>query len=128
MRIYIASSFLNKENVRIARDLCVSAGHTITFDWTSEDAGERTGLELANYLSNAALKDYNGARTADVLIVLHDDRGRGMATEFGIALGLGIPVFIVGAYDPTGHMRNIFYHLHVNHCASIVEVLERLAA
>jgi hypothetical protein len=97
-------------------------------DWTPEDAGDRTGNELTLYLANAARKDLNGVRTAEVVIVLHDDRGRGMATEFGAALGYGIPVIIVGARDITGHMKNIFYHLPLTHVETMAEVIRVLAA
>lgn len=123
MNVYVASSFLRKDDVRALHQLLRAQGHTISYDWTPEDATPYVDkpAALRAYLAAGAERDFLGVIGADVLIVLHDDRGRGMATEFGLALGRGLPVIVVGARPAAPHleMRNVFYYLPA---ASILHV------
>jgi len=93
MRIFVASSYLNKRKARQAMEWFRIRGHTITFDWTRPERGK-----TAWYLRKKALADFNGVMDADLLVVIWPGR-LGTATEIGIALGKGIPVIIVGQPD-----------------------------
>lgn len=102
MRIYVASKFENPRAPEVAAQL-EAAGHTITFKWWESTVADAT----------QALEDFNGVISADalVLIVDADYRYSGALTEFGIALGRHIPVYIIGnAIDinPRGCSPNIF--------------------
>jgi hypothetical protein len=114
MRVYVASSFSRKPDVRRVMDLLRAAGHEISYDWTPEDASGLTAAGLEEMLRGAATRELEGVLSADAAVVLHDERGRGMATEFGVAVAARKFVVVVGARaDPTewGEMRNVFYYL-----------------
>lgn len=134
MNGYVASSFARKPDVCRMIRLLIEAGHTITHDWTPEDASHLLDdpAALAEYLARGAADDMLGVLTARFLIILHDDRGRGMATEFGLALAANIPIIVVGARTATGEMRNVFYYLpsviHVDEPEQVVAVLRALPA
>jgi nucleoside 2-deoxyribosyltransferase len=129
MRVYVASSFLRKPDVRAMHALLRAAGHEITVDWTGVDASGLEGAAFHAYLARGAELVFGGVVNTDVVIVLHDDRGRGMATEMGLALARGIPVIVVGGRVPQGEMKNVFYYLpppQVEHVDSTMEALKLL--
>lgn len=110
MRIYVASSYHRKDDVRNLILQLKRARHTITFDWTTDvDQVLTIGAEAA------ALKDYWGVVTAEMIIVLHDDRGRGMGTELGVAVANFKKIIVVGSkiQEKFGCLQreNVFYHL-----------------
>lgn len=108
MKLYVASSFLNKENARTAMDMLENAGHTITSDWT-KNVLEPTVRDLAK----ESVKDLQGVKDADVFILLWPGR-LGSAGELGAALALGKTAILVGGID-----RNT--NVYFNHpLASIV--------
>jgi hypothetical protein len=111
MKVYVASSFSRKPDVRAMHELLRAEGHEITYDWTPEDASGLEGAELHAALRAGAERDMKGVLVADALVVLHDDRGRGMASEFLAAVVAGKVVIVVGARVATGEMRNVFYYL-----------------
>jgi hypothetical protein len=135
MKVYVASSFSRKDDVRAMIALLRAEGHEITYDWTDEDASGLEGDALHAALRAGAERDLKGVLAADALVVLHDDRGRGMATEFGVALAARKVLVVVGAGVTAGEMRNVFYYLpgvvHVdtpNEAAAIVAAFERVIA
>lgn len=87
MKIYIASKFENPRAPEVAAQL-EAAGHIITYKWWAN----------SDVTEDQALLDFLGVIHADalVLIVEEDLRYSGALTEFGIALGRGIPVHIMG--------------------------------
>jgi hypothetical protein len=127
MKIYVASSFARKPDVRAMHELLRAEGHEITYDWTDEDASGLEGDALHAALLGGAQRDIAGIREANLLVVLHDDRGRGMATEFGIALERSVPIIVVGARVNFGEMRNVFYYLpNVMHVTAPADVMTLL--
>jgi hypothetical protein len=95
MKIYVASKFENPRAPEVAEQL-EAAGHTITYKWWG----------CSNFAQEQALLDFDGVTSADALVLVVEDdfKYSGALTEFGIALGKGIPVYIMGkAID-----RNIF--------------------
>lgn len=117
MNVYVASSFHNKPAVREMIARLRVAGHTITHDWTPADPGDRTGEELVRYCTENAIEDIEkGVRPAQVVVVLHDDRGRGMLAEFGAGLYGDKRLIVVN--PPADPMAQVFY----NHpCVTRVE-------
>ena len=134
MKVYVASKFENQQEVRQAMKMLIDLGHTITHDWTKEDYGNRTGVELAAYRSLCAQEDFDGVKNADALLVINHARGCGMFVEFGMAVALGKAIFVVypekannifaclpGVYesgdlhdaidhlDDWGHLKDLFY-------------------
>jgi len=105
MKIYIASSLHNAEQVRNWRDALAPFGITLTFDWTQPPTQDRVKL--------AAL-EMAGIRDAEAFILLLPGR-KGAHVELGAALALGIPAFLVGDINEQqetmdGPEHCIFYH------------------
>lgn len=96
MRAYVGSAFANKEAVRAAQAALIAAGHTVTHDWTPEDAGTRTGAELDAYQQACGWDDVHGVERAEVVVALNHVAACGLWWECGIALGRRIPVIVVG--------------------------------
>jgi hypothetical protein len=96
LRVYVASKFENPRAPEVAA-LLEAAGHVITYKWWG----------CLNFTQEQALLDYNGVTSADAFVLIVEDptlKYSGAITEFGIAVGRHIPVYIMGnALD-----RNIF--------------------
>lgn len=136
MRVYVASSFHRKQDVRAMQIALCQAGHEITVDWTPEDATGMHGKELYDYMQRAAEVDLRGVEEAHAIVVIHDDRGRGMATELGIAIARGILVVVVGGqpHATAGAdemMRNVFYYLPnvklVDNTTEVIDLLKEFS-
>ena len=100
MKVYVASKFENRTRVQEVMAQLVTAGHEITYDWTRN----------SQVSSIQAEADLDGVLDADALVLIVEDDlpYRGALVEFGIALGAGIPVFVMGnALDE----RCIFFKL-----------------
>lgn len=113
MKIYVASKFGNKEEVRRVQALLRAAGHEVTYDWTGDAAPEIAGAcnefmipideDIAREL---ARRDERGVAGADALIfIATKEGGRGCYTEMGIAIALRIPVIVLGP-----HVNSIFMY------------------
>jgi hypothetical protein len=88
MRIYVASKFENQARVQEVMAQLVAAGHEITYDWTRN----------AQVSAGQALADVEGVLDAEafVLIVEKELPYCGALVELGIALGAGIPIYLLG--------------------------------
>lgn len=107
MRIYIAA-----HSQPMARDLKKQLellGHAVVARWIEHDT--KFGLGAASYSDTerkalAAMDDAD-VRRADVLVLLAEPEGRfvpgGKHVETGIALGIGIPVYVVGRRENIFH-------------------------
>lgn len=104
MKLYIASSWLMKDDMpQFAREF-EQAGHEITFKWWEVPDSE------AN--STQALNDLNGVLDADAMILLNTAKSEGKATEQGIAIASGIPIVAVGTQEQAWETsKNIFQWL-----------------
>ena len=123
MRLYVASAFSNKPEVHEVQAAVINAGHTISHDWTTEDASHLPAgsPEFYAYLEECGVRDFVGVLSADAVIVIaHPDMGDTKA-ELGIALGLGMPVFVL--YPERKHCVFYGYTKRVN---SIPELLASL--
>lgn len=130
MKVYVASSITNKENVQEKFKILKSRGHEVTTDWTLTDdipESQRTGSR--DYISSLAKRDCEGVRDCDAFILLSEPaEGRSMYVELGLAIALyeetGKPlVFVIGAENK----ESIFYfHPIVTRLNSLDEVIEQL--
>ena len=123
MNVYVASSFLNKPEVKETQALLIAAGHTISHDWTPDEApGVRGSDEWNRYLWQSGRRDYDGIRKSDCIVILNDIRGRDMLTEFGMFLGMGRPIFFVRGDAFLDQFVTVFLH-----CPGVV-VVDTVAA
>lgn len=98
MKIYVASSFEQKEATKQAHELLERAGHEITLDWTTHKwlNGEDDDQKEVLY-REYAVADVEGVMAADVFILLLGERkSAGAHIELGIALGAMKRIFLVG--------------------------------
>lgn len=130
MKVYCAGKYQERQAIRKIMDYIESLGHEITHDWTcheakiaSEGEGEGTVFVYGEWLYKSELReqsldDENGVDDADCIVVyaVNAHKYAGTCTEIGIAIGKGIPVYIIG--ENLGH--NIFiYH-------PLVQVFEKM--
>jgi nucleoside 2-deoxyribosyltransferase len=94
MKIYLASSFLNKYNARQAMSMIENAGHTITHDWTTHPTTDST-----RGLKKESVEDLKGVENCDIFILLWPGR-MGSNAELGAALAYGKPCILVGGINP----------------------------
>ncbi len=118
MKIYLASSFLNKENARTAMDMLENAGHTITSDWT-----QNVPVPIEVDLVRESVQDLQGVKDADVFVMLWPGR-MGSNAELGAALALGKPVILIGGINKSSSVY--FNHPLVRVVATITDAIDRL--
>ena len=104
MKIYLSAKYSAQQDMRDIRDVIVESGrHTVVSRWLNEHEDVSTNREM----ELAASRDFTDVKLADLFILdtFDEDPRAGREVEFGMALGLGIEVWIVGP------RRNIFHHL-----------------
>ena len=86
--LYVAGSWSDRDRVREVMLALICQGHTITYDWTQ--------VEQSSTIQ--AQHDKRGVERADALVLVMEKEYiyRGAWVEMGIAVGLGIPVFVFG--------------------------------
>jgi hypothetical protein len=121
MNVYVAGRFTRKVEVKRAQALLVAYGHTISADWTMDSVDGLMGEERLARLAQSAAKDLGGVRRADAILVLHDDTGRGLFVELGIALADPKKlVCVVGGQRGSHPQGCIFYYLpHCRHFCTL---------
>lgn len=106
---YVAAPFEDYERAASMMERLRSIGFSIPVDWTHDaraalsDGKKHTDGEMFH----CALEDRRGAEDADVFVLLtpaSKDKGCGMWTELGFALGAGAYIVITGPQRD----RNIF--------------------
>jgi hypothetical protein len=120
MRIYVASKFENTKAVREAYAALQKDGHTITHDWTGENADGLHGEELELYLRGCAEKDVNGVTDGQGFLLLNHERVAGANTELGIAIAHKKFIVVIDGKHPD-KPSNIFFHLPSVHHAKDIE-------
>jgi hypothetical protein len=130
MRVYVASKFENKEEVRRVMEMLKDKGHRISYDWTDEDGAGKTGNDLAIYLRRCALEDRHGVLNAEALLLINYPNGCGMFSELGMALALNwitpnaVRILVV---DRDRGPDNIFFYLkEVEHYATVEDAVRSL--
>lgn len=123
MKIYVASAFGNKADVRHLYAVLRAAGHEITHDWTLEDASHLAlnSPEFWRYIRDCGDRDLQGIDSADAVIVLVHPEMRDTRFEMGWALAKGKPVYVLDS----DRALSVFLHRGIQ-VASIAELLTRL--
>lgn len=121
MKIYLAARFSRRHEVHALGQDLQALGHTIVSRWSRPDADNVLPAGLSEQASDDArqrfaLDDLEDIGKADCLILLgepprNNSRG-GHLVEFGVALGLGHRVIVVGP------------RATVFHCLPTVEVFD----
>lgn len=105
MRVYVASPFEDWRYAQEAMAALREAGHVITCDWTVEAVKYPPGdpEPSPEVRKGAAIADLAGVANADFVLALTSpskEKGCGMWTEVGYAIGRGVP------FGTVGEMRN----------------------
>jgi hypothetical protein len=123
MKFYVSGKIGSEHYPQMVMQALRDAGHTITLDWTEMP-------HLKPYAENmkdselAAIEEKGAIAQADVFILLPHPNGIGMYIEFGIALGLEIPIRIVTEDE----FRSMFFcHPSVKIVDSVEDILEEFA-
>src|SRR6478736_3178932 len=98
MRIYVAGSIHEADRARAFADTLVSYGHEITHRWFDGNCEGDQYLTDADRYANFHWCSL-GVRTAELVILLVSEphAQRGSHTEWGIAIGAGIPRILVAS-------------------------------
>lgn len=88
MRVYIATKWENREEAQSVAAALEMVGHVITCPWWLNE----------QMTPEQAQADVKGVMTADALLLLveKDYQYKGALVEFGIAIALDIPIYVVG--------------------------------
>lgn len=102
-KYYLASSLNNVSRVRHLASELALAGYKRTYDWTTHGF-----VEDSSKLQEIAFAEYNGVVEADFLVMLMPAR-TGSHVEFGVALALGKPIYII--IDGHEYEEKSFYNM-----------------
>jgi nucleoside 2-deoxyribosyltransferase len=119
-KFYVASSFKNIDTVRYVSNELINKGYYQTYDWTkNERASSLEDLQVIGQQEKDAVIE------ADFIIVLLP-AGKGSHIEFGIALGLGKPIYLYSPDEEVNEFEttSTFYHLsEVEICIGTIDEL-----
>jgi nucleoside 2-deoxyribosyltransferase len=128
MKVYLASRYSTKPQMEEYAKELRSLGIEVTSRWLEETHASDADISV-ELKRKYALMDLEDVGFADVLVFFSVEpttpmvRG-GRHVEFGYALGLGIPIIVVGPKENIFHFTP--YVQHVNNWAQALnEILER---
>ena len=122
--VYLAARFSKQEQLREYRDLFVKKGILVTSTWLDQDVVTNLGGPGEKHELNTrfAIQDLVDVRLADGLVFFSEPelaRRGGRHVEYGYALALGKPIYVVGGKE------NIFHYTPgIRHFGSVDEVLQ----
>lgn len=119
MKFFVSGKLGLEENAREAMNALRDAGHQITFDWTDVEH-LRPYDENTLACRKVSVRESNGVKEANVLVIIPHNEGVGMYVELGIAIGIGIPVRVVTSEES---QSLFFHHPLVKKVSSIEEVI-----
>jgi hypothetical protein len=123
LKIYVATKFEAKVIARRMMEFLTAKGHSITHDWTTEDAANN------DEMGACAVEDARGVFDCDVLVIIPRPGCRGAWVEFGIALACRKPIVVVSPKRADvdscifEHMPDVW---HVKTAEELVPVLAHL--
>ncbi|MFH0805564.1 MAG: hypothetical protein V1901_01575 [Patescibacteria group bacterium] len=127
MKIYIASRFHKKEEVKKLYKLFINKGHKISSDWTLHKRIKpyKENQEIA---SQYATEDVRGVKNSDIFIMISDEVGTGMYTELGVAIASHVEFNKPKIYIIGDHKERSMFHFHpsINLKNNIEEVLKEI--
>jgi nucleoside 2-deoxyribosyltransferase len=113
--IYIAAPFIKKYEARQVRQELRMAGFDTCSAWLDQPDEP---YEVASNISRA-MRDVEEVESCSVFLFLNLAMSEGKATELGMALMLGKPIFCIG-----GKERNVFLHLpQITHVLDVTEFI-----
>ncbi|HEU4440156.1 MAG TPA: hypothetical protein VFT36_12955 [Methylomirabilota bacterium] len=86
MKVYVASKFERKPEVRDLMHAIRRVGHTVVGDWTTHTVEGEPPENMLAMLRAFAKEDRDAVEACDVFALIHDDNCRGGFVELGIAL------------------------------------------
>lgn len=128
MKIYIAASYLRRDDAKRLRARLRDAGHVIICRWIDGPEPVEQYIHSDALMEEFCSKDFEDVIKAQALVCITGDapgqktRG-GKHTEFGIALGTGMRVFLLGPREQIFH-----WHRAVRIAATESELIALLAA
>lgn len=100
MRIYVSAGLQNATMANVVAQFIRSQGHNVTSEWTTHYDAIRKGLRAGKgKLEIVAADAIQLVKESQGLIAIMPG-GLGTHTEIGAALGLRIPVALIGTIDP----------------------------
>ena len=90
MKFYIASRLKNYEAVQRLSSKLKAEGWIHTHDWTVDISAKEMSVD---FLKDIGMKEYDGVKNADVVIVL-TPQGGGTHTELGMAIALNKKIYV----------------------------------
>lgn len=110
MKYYIASRLENADQVRQLKARLDKA-HEHTYDWTVHGSVQKCDSSV---IARVAEAEARGVAEASKLFVLLKG-GRGTHVEIGIAIGLGIPIYLISEepekdFGSTGETCAFYHH------------------
>ncbi len=107
MRVYVATAFANLDEARDVMSALRAAGHTITYDWTRDLADpSQTPAQQYAHLQACGANDFRGVVAAQAVLLINHQEARDAMVEFGIALGLRTPVWVLYPF----RRPSVFFH------------------
>jgi hypothetical protein len=113
MKIYLAARYSRNDEMRGVRDVLEAFGHTITSRWIDQHGGNLLESFVAEKLNadpgdcaKYAQIDMDDLQAADVVVSFTSAGGGGKGgrhVEFGVALGLGKRLVVVGPRENVFH-------------------------
>jgi len=117
MRVYLASQYKRRDELRQYREQLEEVGVIVTSNWLNETSpldGKLTN-EREDFYVHTANVDIQDIESADALVLFSEDpltgvpRG-GRHFETGYAHALEMPVYVVGPKENVFHYRDRVYH------------------
>lgn len=117
MKIYVAGHN-QKEAISVA-DILQEAGHVITSSWLHEDF-EKTGEYTHEQKESIACRDIREIYHSDAIVMLSSPRrvAGGKFVEFGVAIGYGKKLFLIGARE-----NMLMYFGPINQFSTVEDLL-----
>jgi nucleoside 2-deoxyribosyltransferase len=98
MKFYIAGRTSRVPEIQAMTKRLLDLGHEVAHDWTNASVSLKRPYE-AKVAAQIAGMDFDGVKSADILIILGDQSGTGMYVELGIALATNTVVYSIGDYN-----------------------------
>ena len=130
MKLYVAGSWNEKENMNNHMEYFKSLGHTITHNWAKYEA------DLKKSKSVMAVKDINGVIEADAYIGMYTNKDhiyRGSFTELGAAIAIkklhkkDYKIFVLCPEKDANVKSCVFFnHPYIQHFITMEELVKKL--
>ncbi len=108
MKIYLASGFHHRHELRWAAQKLTARGHDVVSSWIwIDERPERGASSYEEFARNIAEHNLQDLLKADAIIVdahgIREGNHGGVHTELGFALGAGLALYLVGPRENTFH-------------------------